>query len=412
MKLENLFSTALCTPSDYTAYYVSGRLAELYPDKAIVEGITGAFHLENFIRDGHCSVVNYESIHNQVTTNWRGLGYKLEHQVENAVLSVLWQGHLLDVVLMTWIDDGYKSRGHWILADAKAIAENFFSAVCKWSAEVVFSGGDWRKSEELFEAIKGASFDNLILPEPLKREIQSDFERFFASREMYEKYGIPWKRGMLLIGPPGNGKTHTVKALINQLKRPRLYVKSVKSHYDTEHDNLRAVFQRARQSSPCIIVMEDLDSLIEAKSRSFFLNEMDGFESNSGVVVIATTNYPERLDPAILDRPSRFDRKYYFNLPGPDERLEYFMAWHQSLQAELQIPECGIAEIIAQTEGFSFAYLKEMFLSSLMQWISADAQTGMDEILVKRATVLRQQMRAAAEPARSESGNASDDEES
>src|SRR5690349_12665 len=86
-------------------------------------------------------------------------------------------------------------------------------------------------------------------------------------------------------------------------------------------DPSNEVFKRARMKPPCVIVLEDLDSMIDNKNRSFFLNELDGFHSNTGVVVLATTNHPEKLDSSILDRPSRFDRKYYFQLPAEAELL-------------------------------------------------------------------------------------------
>src|SRR2546423_2000599 len=336
MGIENFISTALCYPSDYVSYYVSRELAELYPDKAFIEGENCLFHLESYVRANRCEVVKESAVFNQITTGWRGLGKELSHDAENAWFNVFWQGHFLDVLYVTWTNDGCKTRYHWIVAETKEIAEKFFRAVCEWCSEVrgeilVFDQGDWLKSEELFKAIKAASFDNLILPGVLKEEIQKDFENFFASREVYEKYGIPWKRGVLLIGPPGNGKTHTVKALINQLRKPCLYVKSFKSRRETEQDNMRCVFQRARQIMPCIIVLEDIDSLIDGKNRSFFLNELDGFALNTGVVVLATTNHPERLDTAILDRPSRFDRKYNFDLPAVAERLAYVSAWNKEI---------------------------------------------------------------------------------
>src|SRR5204862_5770705 len=135
-----------------------------------------------------------------------------------------------------------------------------------------------------------ATFDNLILRDSLKEDLQNDFTRFFASREVYEQYGIPWKRGALFIGPPGNGKTHTVKALINQLQQPCLYVKGFKASYGTEQECIRRVFERARRTTPCLVVMEDIDSMIDDKNRSFFLNELDGFSANTGVVVLGTTN--------------------------------------------------------------------------------------------------------------------------
>ena len=160
-----------------------------------------------------------------------------------------------------------------------------------------------------------------MLAGTLKEEIREDLTRFFAMRETYELHAVPWKRGVLFVGPPGNGKTHAVKALINAIGKPCLYVKSFQAEHMTEHDCIRQAFKRARKSAPCILVLEDLDSLINANNRSFFLNELDGFAANTGVVALATTNHPERLDASILDRPSRFDRKYHFDLPGPAERL-------------------------------------------------------------------------------------------
>src|SRR4030095_10034066 len=224
-----------------------------------------------------------------------------------------------------------------------------------------------------------------------KEEIQSDFGQFFVSREVYQQYRIPWKRGVIFIGPPGNGKTHTVKALVNQLAKPCLYVKSFKSEYATDQENMRLVFVRARMTTPCIIVLEDLDSMIDDKSRAFFLNELDGFETNTGVVVLATTNHPERLDPAILNRPSRFDRKYYFNLPTAAERSAYIAVWNEQLRPELRVSDNGATHIVQQTDGFSFAYLKELFLSSMMQWMAADGSLLMDQIISGQVVQLLEQ---------------------
>jgi AAA+ superfamily predicted ATPase len=416
MGIENFISTALSYPTDCISYHVSRELAELYPDKAIIEGETCAFDLEAYVRAERCEMVGELAVFNQVTTRWTGPGRKLWREAENAWLNVFWQGHFIDVILITWTDDGCKSRHHWIVAEAKEVAENFFSAVCEWCSEVraeilVFDQGEWSKSEELFKAIKAASFDNLILPRSLKEEIRTDLQNFFASREVYEKYGIPWKRGVILIGPPGNGKTHTVKALVNQLQQPCLYVKSFKSRYGTEQEAMRQVFHRARQTTPCLVVLEDVDSLIDGKNRSFFLNELDGFAVNTGVVVVATTNHPERLDPAILDRPSRFDRKYYFELPAPEDRLAYAAAWNGNLREEMRVADAVVAEVVAETEGFSFAYMKELFLSSMMQWMAAPEPKDMGAALLERAASLRAQMSSAAEAPAESHGDSEDNDD-
>lgn len=87
-----------------------------------------------------------------------------------------------------------------------------------------------------------------------------------------------------------------------------LYVKSFRS-WKGEEASMADVFDKARQVSPCVVILEDLDSLINPSNRSFFLNQIDGLENNDGLLVIGTTNHLENIDPALRSRPSRFDRK-------------------------------------------------------------------------------------------------------
>jgi SpoVK/Ycf46/Vps4 family AAA+-type ATPase len=260
---------------------------------------------------------------------------------------------------------------------------------------LVFEEGYWAKNQELFQAIKGATFNNLVLRGTLKQDIQDDLANFFASRHTYEAYGVPWKRGILLIGSPGNGKTHTVKALINKMQKPCLYVKSFKSQCDTENENIRKAFKQARQSAPCILVLEDLDSLINDQNRSFFLNELDGFAANAGIVTLATTNYPERLDSAIMERPSRFDRKYHFELPALTERVGYVTVWNNTLKDAMRLSDTAMTQIAELTDGFSFAYLKELTVSSMMRWMGAMEPGTMEKIMIEQVAGLREQMVSA-----------------
>ena len=397
MSIENFIKDALYKPNDYTAYHVGRKLAELHPEKTVVAGQTWYFEFEEFVRDGHCSVIEQKSVFHQVKTEWTGTGRKLKNVIENSWLNVLWKGQLMDVVLITWADGFCRRRHHWIIADEKQTAEEFFSAVCEWSCEVrgeilVYHDGYFRKDKRLFNSIKSATFDNLILTDSLKQQIQNDFQQFFSSREVYERYQIPWKRGAIFIGPPGNGKTHSLKALINQLSKPCLYIRSFKSDDDTEEENMSEVFKRARMTAPCVLVLEDLDSMIDKNNRAFFLNELDGFNSNTGVVVLATTNHPEKLDTSILDRPSRFDRKYYFQLPADAERRAYIARWNCELQPEMRVTEKSVARVVKETEDFSFAYLKELFVTSMIQWLSSGGSGRMDEVLIGQTALLRKQM--------------------
>jgi hypothetical protein len=399
MALNNFISEALCNPTDYISYSVSERLGEMFAGKAVVEGESDYFDLEGYARAGQCSVVRERGVHGQFSTQWQGARHRLKREAENAWFNVLWRGQLFEVVFITWTESGYRSRFHWIVADTREAAEGFYRAVCEWGAEVhgeilVFDGGYWEKSKELFQSVKAASFEDLVLPEALAEELRNDLPRFFASRETYERYGVPWKRGVLLIGPPGNGKTHAVKAMVNRLGVACLYVKSLEA-CDGEHASVRKVFVRARRNQPCLVVFEDIDSLITDKNRSVFLNELDGFAANTGVVVLATTNHPERLDPSILDRPSRFDRKFYFALPARAERLRYARRWNEALQEEMRLGEQALCEVAALTEGFSFAYLKELFVSAMMQWINSAGPREMGAVALERVARLREQMSGA-----------------
>ena len=141
-----------------------------------------------------------------------------------------------------------------------------------------------------------------------------------------------------------------------------------------------------------MLVFEDLDALVNNDNRSFFLNELDGFAANSGILTIATTNHPEKLDPAILDRPSRFDRKYHFGLPALDERRAFIGRWNASVEPEARLTPEGEARAAGLSEGFSFAYLKELLLSSLMAWIAAPEAESMDEVVAGQAFTLREQV--------------------
>lgn len=401
MKIKQLIVEALRLPTSAISYHVSQQLAALYPDKALVETCDCSFNLESYARANKCTIQPEVSTYNQISSSWNGLENEIYNTPENACFEVQWHGHALDVLLISWVDGFSKIQYYWILTDSKKIADDFFTDVCEWNAQLrgevlVFEEGYWAKNPDLFRAIKSATFDNLVLRGTLKQDIQDDLANFLASRHTYEAYGVPWKRGILLIGSPGNGKTHTVKALINKMQQPCLYVKSFKSQYYTDHENIRKVFKQARQSAPCILVLEDLDSLINDENRSFFLNELDGFASNSGIVILATTNHPDRLDSAIVERPSRFDRKYHFELPALLERVAYIRMWNDTLKDEMRLSDLAANQIAELTDGFSFAYLKELCVSSMIRWMAAREPGVIEKMMIDQISGLREQMISAA----------------
>jgi len=314
----------------------------------------------------------------------------------------------MDVVNLTWTDAGYRTRFFWVAAESRAVAERFVAEVCDWGALVhgevlVFQSGDWEKDAQLHRAIRSATFDTLVLPEAQLAEIRDDVARFFGSRETYARYGIVWKRGVLRSGAPGNGKTHTVKALVNASAVACLYVRSFRSCPSCTESNMHEVFERARRAVPCIVVLEDLDALVDKQSRSFFLNELDGFAPNHGVLVLATSNYPEKIDPALVDRPGRFDRRFEIGPPAAAERRTAIVRWNEGLLAEMRASAEGVEAAVVATEGFSVAYLKELLVTSTTEWAHCEmngaARRPMDAILEGRVWQLREQKPGKAKAA-------------
>ena len=406
MTTENLIDEALQRPATAIGYHVSRCLHSLHPDMALIEGGDSFFNVEEYAGAGHCMLGERAAPYSQRVTYWWSPDGGRVSRAHQTWYDVVWQGEHLQVLIMHWNDNMSSPFHYFLLADRMELAERFVDVVCAWNMELrdevlVFDSGHWHKDEALFGAIKGATLDNLVLRGRLKEDIYEDIVAFFAARETYERYGVPWKRGILFVGPPGNGKTHAVKALVNALGQACLYVKSFRSQGPDEF-SIRAVFERARMAAPCILVLEDLDSLVTPTNRSFFLNELDGFAGNAGILTLATTNHPERLDPAIVDRPSRFDRKYPFDLPAVEERAAYVAQWNGTLQPELRLCDEGAVQIAQETDGFSFAYLKELFLAATMRWIAAPEPGSMERVTGEQVAVLRAQMVSTVMPAEPE----------
>ncbi|MCA9261207.1 MAG: ATP-binding protein [Planctomycetales bacterium] len=322
---------------------------------------------------------------------------QLVDNFDQVVWRVAWNNRTLHVVHIEWATGCGSDERDWVLADSEELAREFILDVARRTHHpgesiLVFSDGHWERSRSLYQATQSASFDDLVLADNLKQSIREDFKSFLVSQNQYERLGIAWRRGALMIGPPGNGKTHCVRALVKELGVPSLYVQSLSHPYWTPEQLWKQVFNRARGLRPCVLVLEDLDSLVTEENRSFFLNQLDGFERNQGLIVLATTNYPERIDSAIIDRPSRFDRKYHFELPTLASRQTYLCDWQARLADETGWTAEQAASIAAMTSGFSFAYLKELVISSVMQWM-ANRSEGFAAVATEQARTLKRQMR-------------------
>ena len=176
----------------------------------------------------------------------------------------------------------------------------------------------------------------------------------------------------VFLGPPGNGKTISIKAMMHSLYTrkvpiPTLYVKTLSSFGGPER-GINQVFSLARRQAPCYLVFEDLDSIITDNVRSYFLNAVDGIQKNDGILMVGSTNHLDRLDPGLAKRPSRFDRKYLFGNPNLEERITYMKYWQGKLEdnKELDFPDKLCPAVAKITQGFSFAYMQEAMIASLL----------------------------------------------
>lgn len=207
---------------------------------------------------------------------------------------------------------------------------------------------------------KDNTWEDLFLPEEIKNEVKGLVENFLASQEFYLKNRIPWKRGILLYGKPGNGKTSIIRTIMSMYN-----FKPVTIAPGVNDEAVREAFTYAEEQSPALLYFEDLDSLLEKNvDISSFLNLMDGISAKNGLLVVATANDIKKLKSNITDRPSRFDRKFEIPLPNQEMAYIYLRRWFGNL---ITVKKCRELAKYAERYEFSYAYLKELYISSMFE---------------------------------------------
>jgi transitional endoplasmic reticulum ATPase len=187
--------------------------------------------------------------------------------------------------------------------------------------------------------------------------------------EILEKLGLEPPRGVLLVGPPGTGKTLTARALAQELGVHYIAITGPEvmgKYYGEAESKLRAIFEKASNAAPCLIFIDEIDSLtpnrqqvegeVEKRVVGQLLGLMDGFAQMRGVIVLAATNCPNHLDPA-LRRPGRFDREIVFRVPDRAGRLEILQIQTQSMPLDGSVNLDHLADLCI---GFVGADLKAL----------------------------------------------------
>ena len=203
--------------------------------------------------------------------------------------------------------------------------------------------------------------EDVLLADSIKQDIFRSIDEFFKQDgHFFKQYGLPYKRGILLYGSPGNGKTTLVKSITGSTKAPVVYWQITEF---TGSHSIQEVFGIVTRLAPAILVIEDIDSMPEY-TRSVFLNTLDGAQSREGLFIIGTTNYPQKIDPALINRAGRFDRAY--EIPSPTEKVR------QNYLCNLDIKEIfsedQVKEMAKLSKGLSMSQLNELYMSVALNW--------------------------------------------
>jgi SpoVK/Ycf46/Vps4 family AAA+-type ATPase len=203
--------------------------------------------------------------------------------------------------------------------------------------------------------------DIIRFPETSINAVVSEIEKFWDKEGEFDRAGLPYKRGMILYGPPGTGKSCTVLMAIQDVqKRGGIAVKM-----DNPYTFLQCIrmLRAVQPNTPLVVVMEDIDSLLEQFSQTDILNILDGVEGLVRTVFLATTNYPEKLGARIINRPSRFDRRFEVPALGPRSRAMYLKHLISKYQPEQEI---NLRRWVEDTEDMSVSHLKELFVGVMI----------------------------------------------
>lgn len=201
--------------------------------------------------------------------------------------------------------------------------------------------------------------DILRFPQTNCDLIVGEIEKFWQKQQLFKDYRLNHQRGILLYGPAGSGKSSCINLIIQDvIKRNGIAVKFTYPDYFV--DGMQ-ILRKIEPETPIVVLMEDIDTTIQKYNESDVLNILDGIDQINSVVYVATTNYPELLGQRIINRPSRFDKRFYIGLPNAESRKIYFdYLIGINTEAKLNI---DVNKWVTDTKGYTFAHMKELFVS-------------------------------------------------
>jgi len=227
------------------------------------------------------------------------------------------------------------------------------------------------KARFQMEAKTGVTFEDVAGVEEAKEELQ-EVVTFLKKPERFTAVGARIPRGVLLVGPPGTGKTLLAKAIAGEAGVPFFSISGsefVEMFVGVGASRVRDLFKKAKENAPCLVFIDEIDAVGRQRGAGIgggndereqtlnqLLTEMDGFEGNTGIIIIAATNRPDVLDQALL-RPGRFDRQVIVDLPSYKGRLGILQVHAREKKLA---PEVSLEAIARRTPGFSGAELANL----------------------------------------------------
>jgi transitional endoplasmic reticulum ATPase len=239
------------------------------------------------------------------------------------------------------------------------------------------------------------------LSEVLK-ELREVVEIPLKRPELLTKLGLDAPRGVLLVGPPGTGKTLTARSLSEELGVNYIAIvgpEVMGKYYGEAETRLRSIFEKAAKAAPCIIFIDEIDSLAPDRSKvegevekrlvAQLLSLMDGFAKTNGVIVLAATNRPDHLDPA-LRRPGRFDREVQFRVPDRDGRLEILNILSRTMPLDKSVDLGAIADLAVGLVGADLKAICQKAAYSALRRQVPDLQSPIpDNMTLTQADLLQ-----------------------
>lgn len=210
-----------------------------------------------------------------------------------------------------------------------------------------------------FNRVKFSTENVIKFPDTNSEKVIDEITNFWSKEDVFKSYGLSFKRGILLYGPPGSGKTSTIKLVIEDvINRGGVVLKF--DHPELFSGGMR-ILRNIQPTTPVVVLMEDLDSILECFNESDVINILDGVDRIEKILFLATTNYIEKLGPRIANRPSRFDRRFKIDVPSDAARKMYFE--NVMLPGDVEKYGVDIDEWVEDTKGMSIAHLKELVTS-------------------------------------------------